>query len=189
MAKSLRSKDPALMHWWRKAIVQVMEEVFFPWTNHKWAFVPKTIHKWAFFPWTNHKRAFFSLVKQKRGYFPISVHCNLLHVSAAAVLGYLPTYQPTSFNFVLFAQNYLIKTLIDPIKLEHYPWMRRHFLIEPGDQGKNSAVQKTNLSNSKSEAEWVIKCEIYCKSFWVARCISHFSHWLLVIAIFQKHVP
>ena len=100
------------------------------------AFSQLTIHKWAFFPWTNHKSAFFPLVKQKCGYLPISAHCNLCQ----QLLCHLSANLPTSFNFVLFAQNYLIQTFIDPIKLEHYPSMRRQLLIGPGDQGKNSAV-------------------------------------------------
>ena len=106
---------------------------FFPKTIYMWALfsidnsqagILRTVHEWEFF--TDHSQVgifsmdqsqegtFSSLVKQKLEYFPISAHCNLL--------GYLPTYQPpTPFNFVLFAQNYLIKTFIDPIKLENYP--------------------------------------------------------------------
>ena len=100
----------------------------------------------------------------------------------------LPTYQSIYFNVVLFAQNYLIKTLIDPIKLEHYPSMRRHFLIGPGDQGNNLAVQKTNRYKSKAEGEKVINCEIYCESFFNWLGLIHFLRIPLVIASFQKYI-
>ena len=180
--------------------------IFFHWPFTCGNFFPQTIHRWTFFSdvsftgghFTDHSQVgiffhgsgktehFFSLYWSDR-----SVDIFQLVRFAACVSSYcdgLPTNQHRSM-FSFFTQNYLIKTLIDPIKLEHYPSMRRHFLIEPF---RKPIYIKAGMRPRRWSS---MRCKVFVKFRKVFECLGliHFllyllAIWLLGIPSFQKYV-